>query len=90
MSARHGESFERGRRPMDERAMTPVTAMAVLLAVVVLVGAVGYFVLSSTSHATTTASKSCSTSNDSQCSDQGVATGVTSEHLTGGNARVLE
>jgi flagellin-like protein len=55
---------------MDERALTPLTAVAILVAVTVLVGATGYLVLSDMTHATTTTSESCSSTNVTQCSDR--------------------
>lgn len=70
MSGRGVESTEHERRAMDERAVAPMTAMAILVAVVALVGAAGYFVLSDVSHSSTTTSKSCSSTNVTQCSDR--------------------
>ncbi len=75
MSEIGGEAGRSRRESLDPRAITPLTAMAVLVAVTVVVGAVGYLVLSDASHSTTTTSKSCSTTNVSQCSDRFVAVG---------------
>ncbi|HXY47316.1 MAG TPA: archaellin/type IV pilin N-terminal domain-containing protein [Thermoplasmata archaeon] len=70
MSGRRVATTKNVGTKIDERALTPVTAVAILVAVTVLVGAAGYFVLSDMSHATTTTAKSCSSANVTQCSDR--------------------